>query len=79
MSTAGWTSYPVQLEIDGMTCAACSTGLASYLNSLPGVRLAVVDYDTKIAGVELDDASAIDAVLNAVSEYGFHGKVRETQ
>jgi copper chaperone CopZ len=71
-------THTVQLDIDGMTCAACATGLTSYLNTRPGVRRADVDYDTRSASVELDDASGIDGVLKSISEYGFHGKVRQT-
>lgn len=78
-STAGLTSYTVQLEIDGMTCTVCATGLASHLNSQPGVRRATVDYDAKSASVELDSASGIDVVLKSISEYGFQGKVRQMQ
>ncbi len=68
----------VQLDIAGMTCAACATGLSAQINTLPGVQQAHVDYDTQSANVQLRNPSDVDAVLTAISDFGYQGKVRQS-
>ncbi len=43
----------VQLEISGMSCAACASRVESTLNKLPGVR-ASVNFATRIATIDAD-------------------------
>ncbi len=71
-------TYTVHLDVDGMTCAACATGLSAHLNTLPGVQQADVDYDTQSASVQLNSRSDVNEVLEAISNYGYQGKVRRT-
>ena len=44
----------VQLELEGMTCAACATRIERSLNKLEGVE-ATVNYATERAAVSYDD------------------------
>ncbi len=54
------TAAPVELEIEGMTCASCATRIERKLNKIPGVE-ASVNYATEKAHVSLADAAALDA------------------
>ncbi len=61
----------VDLEIDGMTCAACASRIERRLNKLEGVE-ATVNYATEKAAVRFD-ASRIDVVkvIAAVEAIGY--------
>lgn len=48
---------PIELEIEGMTCASCATRIERKLNKLPGVE-ASVNYATEKAHVRPADADA---------------------
>lgn len=64
---------PLQLPIQGMTCAACSARIERVLNKLPGVT-ASVNLATEQASVQLGahDASATPAqVIAAIEKAGF--------
>jgi P-type Cu+ transporter len=54
------TTAPVELEIEGMTCASCATRIERRLNKIPGVE-ASVNYATEKAHVSVADAAALDA------------------
>ena len=43
------------LEIDGMTCSACSNGLEKYLNKQNGVKQANVNLVMANASIEYDE------------------------
>ena len=45
----------VLLKIDGMTCAACSSGLEKYLNKQKGIKQASVNLIMNNASIEYDD------------------------
>ena len=45
----------VLLKIDGMTCAACSSGLEKYLNKQKGIKQAYVNLIMNNASIEYDD------------------------
>ena len=45
----------VILEIDGMTCSACSNGLEKYLNKQDGVNFASVNLVMANATIEYDE------------------------
>ncbi len=68
----------VELDIGGMTCAACSTRVEKVLNRLPGVE-AVVNLASERARLRLNgDAAAVDsataAALAAIAKAGFTAK-----
>ncbi|MDN5752740.1 MAG: heavy metal translocating P-type ATPase [Nitrosospira sp.] len=63
----------VQLQIRGMTCAACSGRIEKALNKLPGVT-ATVNLATEIAHVSLNPgaaATAVDDLVAAVTKAGY--------
>ncbi|WP_313951475.1 heavy metal translocating P-type ATPase [Accumulibacter sp.] len=76
---AGFSVPPraLELAIDGMTCAACSTRLEKLLNRLPGVE-AVVNLATERARVRYVPGVADPALLiAAVARAGFVGRLAD--
>ncbi len=61
---------PVDLAIEGMTCAACVARVEKALGSVPGVAKAEVNLATKTARVEADGAP-VAALVEAVEAIGF--------
>ena len=62
----------IDLEISGMTCAACSSRLEKVLSRLPGVELAAVNLATERAAVTVHSgAVTLDDLIAAVARTGF--------
>lgn len=66
----------VQLDLSGLSCAACAGRVSSALNKLPGVR-ASVNFGTRVATIEapagIDQTVLCDVVRNA----GYEATVRQ--
>ncbi len=69
-------SLPIQLDIEGMTCASCATRIEKALNKVEGVE-ASVNYATEQATV-LGDAPT-DALLTAIENAGYHAHVHSDE
>lgn len=61
----------VILNIEGMTCSACSNGLEKYLNKQKGIKNAVVNLVMATAVVEYDEDITIKDINRYVEEAGF--------
>lgn len=61
---------PVDLAIEGMTCAACVARVEKALGSVPGVSKAEVNLATKTARVEASGAS-LASLVEAIEAIGF--------
>jgi copper chaperone CopZ len=62
---ANMVSFPVE----GMACANCAADVAHHLHEVPGVKSAKVDFDKKLALVDLDpDRPASMGALRAAVE-----------
>ena len=62
----------VILDIEGMTCSACSNGLEKYLNKQDGVYMATVNLVMNTASIEYDDKKLkIEDLNKFVSKAGF--------
>ena len=50
----------IDLHIEGMTCAACSTRIERVLNKIPGVvaQVSLIEHRARISGLPVDDAIA---------------------
>ena len=60
------------LNIEGMTCSACSAGLEKYLNKQDGIELATVNLVMSQAQIEYDEKKIGDSDLDRfVKEAGF--------
>ena len=61
--------------VEGMHCGACATGIQMYLSNTDGVKSVSVDYNSKKAEIEYDDAKINDAsIAKAVEELGYKVK-----
>jgi len=71
----GVLNEKADLDVFGMTCAACSTRIEKVLNKQPGVKLATVNLATESAAIEynpglLDEA----AIIGRIKKLGYDAK-----
>ncbi|MGD7361059.1 cation transporter, partial [Ralstonia pseudosolanacearum] len=64
----------LDLEIDGMTCAACAGRVERALRAVPGVTQASVNLATERARVQRGDAVSGDALVAAVVAAGYEAR-----
>lgn len=68
----------VDLQISGMTCAACANRIEKGLNRLPGVIRATVNLALESARVEYDSSETkAEAMIRKVEQLGYGAKVKE--
>jgi Cu+-exporting ATPase len=67
---------PVELTIEGMTCASCANRIERKLNKLPGVT-ASVNYATESASVTLPADLAVDDAIRTVEAAGYGAHLPE--
>lgn len=65
----------VQLKVDGMSCGHCVNAVKQALESVEGVRSAQVDLASGSAQVEIAEAVAPQALVDAVVEEGYEARV----
>ena len=70
------TDTPVELTIEGMTCASCANRIERKLNKLPGVS-ASVNYATERATVTLPAELAVDDAIRTVEAAGYGAHLPE--
>ncbi len=62
----------ITLNIEGMHCGACATGIQMLVSSMDGVGSIFVDYETKKGTVEFDPAKVTkDQIIKAIEELGY--------
>jgi len=71
--TAG--AHRVQLDVDGMSCAACAGRVESALNKLPGVR-ATVNFATRVATIDAGADQPTPELCDAVRRAGYEARPR---
>jgi Cu+-exporting ATPase len=65
----------VELELEGMTCAACASRIERTLNRLEGVE-ASVNFATETAQVAVrPGAATVDALIEAVRRAGYDARL----
>lgn len=64
---------PVELSLEGMTCASCAARIEKKLNKVDGVT-ATVNYATETAHVLAVDSVTVEALINAVKAAGYGAK-----
>jgi Cu+-exporting ATPase len=62
---------PVELDIQGMSCAACAARVERGLNRMVGVE-ATVNFATERATVHADGAVTVDDLCRTVEQTGYH-------
>jgi mercuric ion binding protein len=66
----------VRLDVQNMTCAICPLTVKKALEHVPGILQVTVDYASKTAMVEFDDATAIpDQLTEATKTAGYPSSV----
>jgi cation-transporting P-type ATPase A/B len=73
--TDGPTVRRVELDVSGMTCAACAARVETRLNKIDGVR-ASVNYATRVATVDAPDAVSYDDLCDVVHRAGYQAEER---
>lgn len=71
------TTNTIELNIGGMTCGHCQSGVARALRSVPGVQDAQVDLQTGTAVVRGD--ADVQQLVDAVLEEGYGASVVDTR
>ncbi|WP_156942930.1 heavy metal translocating P-type ATPase [Mycobacterium genavense] len=66
----------IQLEVSGMSCAACANRVELALNKLPGVR-ASVNFATRVATIDAGEGAQPDALCEAIHNAGFDAVLRK--
>lgn len=62
----------ITLDIGGMHCGACATGIQMLVSGMDGVKSIFVDYDKKKGEVEFDGAKVNkEAIVKAIAELGY--------
>ncbi|MDO8572553.1 MAG: heavy metal-associated domain-containing protein [bacterium] len=62
----------ITLDIGGMHCGACATGIQMLVSGMDGVKSIFVDYDKKKGEVEFDSAKVTkDAIIKSIAELGY--------
>lgn len=77
---SGVTAAPrtVTLDVRNMTCPVCPLTVKKALERVPGVRHVTVDYASKAATVQFDDATATaDALTTAIQAAGYPSTVKK--
>jgi Cu+-exporting ATPase len=76
--TGTTTGAPVELAIEGMTCASCANRIERKLNKMPGVS-ATVNYATETATVSLPEGTAVDDAITTVEQAGYGARLPEPE
>lgn len=76
----GIASERVEMEIYGMTCAACSSRIEKGLNKLSGIKMASVNLALETATVEYNpEQVSVEDILQKVSKLGYEAKVKQEE
>jgi len=63
-------------DVQGMTCGHCSARVRDALQKIEGARDVVVDHDADMARVSVDDATALDELIDAIEFSGYDAQLR---
>ena len=67
----------VGLNISGMHCGSCSSGIQMVLQNTDGVINANISYDTKKGVVEFDEEKTnADSIIKAIDQLGYKATVQ---
>ncbi|MEE6170162.1 MULTISPECIES: heavy metal translocating P-type ATPase [unclassified Mycolicibacterium] len=66
----------IQLDVTGMSCAACANRVEKALNKLPGVR-ASVNFATRVATIDADEQTGPQELCEVVQRTGYDAEPRK--
>lgn len=73
----GIATDTIELDITGMTCAACSNRIEKVLNKTNGVKDATVNLTTEQANVNFyPEETSIDAIIQRIQKLGYDASVK---
>jgi Cu+-exporting ATPase len=68
----------IDLDVDGMTCAACVSSVENYIGSLDGVKDINVNLTTEKAHIEYDPSTIGPRdLITGIEDIGYHAKLSE--
>jgi len=66
----------IDINVEGMHCGACATGIQMVSEGLDGVTSAFVDYDKKTGTIEFDDEKIKqDEIFSEIGKLGYTATV----
>ena len=69
----------VVIQIEGMTCSACATGVAASLRRVEGVIEAEVSIEPPEAHIRFDPAeTSAEALVEAIEDLGYEAEIAES-
>ncbi len=70
----------VELDISGMTCAACSSRIEKVLNKMPGIYLATVNLALERGSIEFNvDEVDVQDIVKKIQDVGYDAKPHQEQ
>lgn len=65
----------MHMQIEGMHCGACATGIQMLVSQMDGVSNITVDYDAKSGDAEFDESKVTkEAIFKSIAELGYTAK-----
>lgn len=62
----------IELQIEGMHCGACATGIQMLTSQMDGVKEVFVDYEGKKGTFEFDSAKVTkEQIIKSIAELGY--------
>lgn len=62
----------ITLNIEGMHCGSCATGIQMLVSAMDGVKSIFVDYNTKKGDIEFDASKVSkDQIIKSIAELGY--------
>ncbi len=66
----------IEMNIEGMHCGGCATGIQMVTEQMDGVNSSFVDLDSKKGTFEYDETvTDTDKIISAISELGYQATV----
>ncbi|WP_338749467.1 heavy metal translocating P-type ATPase [Bacillus sp. FJAT-52991] len=76
----GVRTEKIELDVFGMTCAACSTRIEKVLNKMDGVKTAVVNLTAETASVEFESGvTSVEGIVERIEKLGYEAKEKQGQ
>ena len=65
----------IEMDIEGMHCGACATGIQMVTEQLDGVSSSFVDLEAKKGTFEVEGEGMVEKITTAISELGYTATV----
>lgn len=65
----------IEMDIEGMHCGGCATGIQMVTEMLDGVSSSFVDLDAKKGTFEIEDDAVTEKIIEEISKLGYTATV----